>query len=137
MSARDLLADRSRWSPVHIATDVDGRWVPVGDNNAVRFNLQGAVIRAAGRRARDAMKAAESALRTCSSEAFARTLVSPRAMTHTEALAWLHGAVSALAAQVVSEQPPTSRSGVSGLMLRVTEADAISRKTTGTGGDDE
>ena len=97
-SARDLLGDGSRWSPVHIAEDGDGRWVPVGDDSATRFNLVGAVIRAAGYRAREAMKAVESVLRTCSSEMFARTLTSARPMTHTEAVEWLETAAAALTA---------------------------------------
>ena len=136
-SARDVLADSSHWSPVHIATDEGGRWVPVGYGNAVRFNLQGAVIRAAGSRARDVMNAAESALRTCSSETFARTLSSSRSMTHAEALEWLDGAVSVLAARMVGSPPARSRSAISGLMLRVSNADAVSRRTTGTDGDDD
>ena len=136
-SARDLLGDRSRWSPVHIATDEKGRWVPVGDDNAVRFNLQGAVIRAAGHRARDAMKATESALRTRASEVFARTLRSPRPMRYTEALEWLDAAISVLAMQMGRELPARPRSSVSGLMLRVREGDAIARQATGTGEDEE
>jgi hypothetical protein len=136
-SARDLLADRFSWSPVHIATDKNGRWVPVGNRSAARFNLQGAVIRAAGSRARDAMKAAESVLRTCSSEAFASTLTSPRRMTHAEARAWLEAAISALTAQMGREMPARSPTGVSGTMLKASEADAIARQTTGTGGDED
>ena len=104
---------------MHIATDEDGRWVPVGSGSAVRFNLLGAVIRTAGFRARDAMKTAESALLVCSSETFARTLSSPRPMRHAEALAWLEGAISALRAQMNGEVPApaqstTSESGDSG-----------------------
>jgi len=58
-------------------------------------------------------------------------------MTHAETLEWLHRAISALAGQVSNESTTTSRSGVSGTMLRVSEIDAISRRTTGTDGDDE
>lgn len=136
-SARDLLAEKSRWSPVHIATDDNGRWVPVGHGGATRFNLQGAVIRAAGYRARDAMKATESALRACSSEVFARTLNSPRPMMHGDALAWLDAAIAALAAHMATGVPPTAQSGSSGLMLRVSPEDAVARQTTGTDGDEE
>jgi hypothetical protein len=138
-SARDLLADRTRWSPVHIATDENGRWVPVGNDSAVRFNLQGAVIRAAGYRARDAMKAAESALRTCSTETFARTLTSPRPMTHPEALAWLEAAISALMARMSGDvaASASSRAGVSGTILKVSEADVLARQTTGTDDDEK
>lgn len=136
-SARELLADISRWSPLHMATDENRRWVPVGNDNAARFNLQGAVIRAAGYHARDAMKTAENALRTCSSDAFASTLRSPRPMTHLEALEWLDAAIAVLAVEMGCELPATSRSSVSGLMLRVSEAEAIARQTTGTGDDDE
>ena len=132
-SARDLLEDRLRWSPVHIATDENGRWVPVGDDSATRFNLQGAVIRAAGHRARDVMKATEHALRAYSSESFARTLLSPRPMRHAEALEWLNTAISVLALQL----PEKPRSAVSGMMLRVSEADTSVRRATGTDEDDE
>src|SRR5215471_6675308 len=92
-SARNLLSDASRWSADHIAADVNGRWVPVGSDGARRFNLQGAVIRAAGYRARDAMKAAENTLGSVSSTAFARVLTSPQVMTHSEALAWLYSSI--------------------------------------------
>jgi hypothetical protein len=78
------------------------------------------------------MKEAESALRACSSETFARTLTSPRPMTHTEALAWLDTAASLLGAF-----PAKSTSAGSGLILKVSEAEAIGSQTTGTGGDDE
>jgi hypothetical protein len=135
--ARDLLADTSRWSSMHIATDENGRWVPVGHNDAARFNLQGAVIRAAGYRAREAMKVAESALRTCSSETFARTLMSPRPMTHAEALEWLDTAASILAMQMGRELRATSPSGISGFRLKVSEADAVPRRTTGTTDDND
>ena len=137
ISARDLLADRSCWSPVHMATDENERWVPVGHGTATRFNLQGAVIRAARYRARDVIRAAESALRTCSSETFARTLTTPRPMTHAEAVEWLGAAISVLATQMGSHWPARSPSGVSGLIKRVSLADAITRQTTGTDGDDE
>jgi hypothetical protein len=80
------------------------------------------------------MKGAESALRTCSSETFAKTLTSPRSITHTEALAWLEATVSVLTAQMGSALPAAG-SGTSGVMLRVSEADGIPRRTTGTGGD--
>jgi len=132
-SARQLLADASHWSPVHIATDANGRWVPVGDASAERFNLQGAVIRAAGFRAREVMKRTESALGACSSEGFARTLTSPRSMTHAEALAWLDAAASLLAVLPARY----ASSGASGLILKVSEAEAIARRTTGTDGDDD
>jgi hypothetical protein len=135
-SAQDLLADGSRWSPLHIATDENGRWVPVGNRSAMRFNLQGAVIRAAGYRARDAMKAVDSVLRPCSSDAFASTLTSSRPVTHEEALAWLGLAASALTAQMNSEAPVRSPTGVSGTMLKVAEANAIARQKTGTDGDE-
>ena len=136
-SARDLLAERSRWSPVHIATDENGCWVPVGHIDAVRFNLQGAVIRRAGYRAREAMKAAESALRTCAAETFARTLMAPRPMTHLEALEWLDAAISLLAMQMGRVLRAGSPSSVSGLMLKVSAAAAIPRQTTGTDDDEE
>jgi len=136
ISARDLLADGSRWSPLHIAVDENDHWVPVGQINAARFNLQGAVIRAAGYRARDAIRAAENALRNCSLETFARTLITPRPMTHAEALEWLETAVSLLTTQMVSEQPARSSSAVSGLMTKISETDASTRQTTGTDDDD-
>jgi hypothetical protein len=130
-AARRLLADGSRWSPVHIATDANGRWVPVGTTDATRFNLQGAVIRAAGFRAREVMKDAESALRMRSSDTFAGMLASPRQMTHAEALAWLDTAASLLVSLSAAS------SAGSGLMLKVSEAEATVRRTTGTDGDDE
>lgn len=136
-SARDLLADGSRWSPVHIATDENGRWVPVGNADATRFNLLGAVIRAAGTRARDAMKTTELALRKCSSDAFARTLTSSRPMTLPEALSWLDAAISLLATDVGHAPSATARTSTSGLMLKVSQADTAARQTTGTDGDDE
>jgi hypothetical protein len=132
-AARRLLEDPSHWSPVHMAADANGRWVPVGDTSAERFNLQGAVIRAAGFRAREVMKMTESALGACSSEGFARTLMSPGSLTHSEALAWLDGAASLLAMLPARY----SSSGVSGLMLKVSEAQAIARRTTGTDDDDD
>jgi hypothetical protein len=110
--------------------------MPVGSLTATRFNLLGAVIRAAGHRARDAMKAAENALRTCSSEAFARTLASSRPMTHAEAVAWLETAV-ALIARTGSELPQASPSHSSGLMLKVSAADTAAKQTTGTGGGED
>jgi hypothetical protein len=83
------------------------------------------------------MKATESALRTCSSETFARTLMSPQPMTHAEAFEWLDSAISVLAMQMGRELRATSPSGVSGLRLKVSEADAVPRRTTGTTDDDE
>jgi hypothetical protein len=139
VSARDMLADESRWSPVHIATDEDGRWLPVGSHQASRFNLQGAVIRAAGHRARDAMKTTESALRACSSAKFATTLTVPRPMTQVESLDWLDTAISSLAAQIRRDELASSKSqsAISGLRRRVTDIDATPRKTTGTGDDED
>jgi hypothetical protein len=134
-SARNLLSDESRWSDVHIAADVDGRWVPVGSDAAVRFNLQGAVIRAAGYRARDAMKTAEIALGSALSVPFARALTSPQAMTHSEALAWLDAASSSLTPQL-SEQAMREVGG-SGFRLRFSAVAEEPQKTTGTDDDEE
>ena len=134
-SARNLLSDASCWSAVHIAADVNGRWVPVGSDAARRFNLQGAVIRAAGYRARDAMKAAEGALQGVSSATFARVLTSPQAMTHTEALAWLDAAISSLTPEL-SEQAMREVAG-SGFRLRFPVVEEMPRDTTGTDDSEE
>ena len=134
-SARSLLADVSCWSAAHIAADGNGRWVPVGSNDARRFNLQGAVIRAAGHRAREAMKAAESALGSASSPGFARVLTSPHAMTHAQALAWLDSAIFTLTPPL-SEEAMREVAG-SGFRLRFPVVDDIPRSTTGTDDDEE
>lgn len=134
-SARNLLSDASRWSAVHIAADINGRWVPVGSDAARRFNLQGAVIRAAGYRARDAMKGAEGALGSVSSPTFARVLTSPQVMTHAEALAWLDTAISSLTPEL-SEQARREVAG-SGFRLRFPAIDQMPRDTTGTDDNEE
>jgi hypothetical protein len=129
-SARSILSDASCWAAAHIAADVNGRWVPVGSDDARRFNLQGAVIRAAGYRARETMKAVESALGGASSATFARVLTSPQAMTHTEALEWLDAAISSLTPQL-SEEAMREVAG-SGVRLRFPAIEDVPRNTTGT-----
>jgi hypothetical protein len=104
-----------------MAADDHGRWLPVGSDEATRFNLRGAVIRVAGHRARDAVKALEDALRGCSSATFAATLTSPTPLTHAESLWWLDQAIERLRAQ------NGRGSEVSGLRPRVTDETEMER----------
>lgn len=113
--ARRLLADPDRWSAHHYAEDENGRWVPVGSSRAVRFNLEGALVRSAGLRAREAMSAAAPVFRESSPGLYPRMFTTPRAMTRSEAFLLLDAAIAQL---LPAGAPPSRSRGSSGLRIR-------------------
>lgn len=84
--ARTLLTDPSHWASRHYAEDDTGRWVPVGSSRAVRFSLEGALVNAAGRDAREALPAILELFREVSSDAVVRLKPTSASLTHAEAL---------------------------------------------------
>ena len=96
--ARALLTDSSRWSGRHYAEDETGRWTPVGSAHAARFNLEGGLIRAAGRDTREALVAAFKVFGEVSPQALVRLKTSSPALTHAEALSLLDDAMAHLSA---------------------------------------
>lgn len=52
-----MVDDPTRWAERNFAEDLAGGWVPVGSERAVKFNLAGAVIKAAGASSREVMRA--------------------------------------------------------------------------------
>jgi hypothetical protein len=53
----ELIADSTRWTERYFAEDKSGKWVPVGSQEAVRFNLAGAFINSAAPASREAVRA--------------------------------------------------------------------------------
>jgi hypothetical protein len=87
--ARTLLSEPSSWSARYYAEDESGRWVPVGSSAAVRFNLEGALVHAAGRDVRGALPAIFELFGAVSAKALARLKTSPSALTYREAVSLL------------------------------------------------
>jgi len=92
--ARALLSDPSHWTGRHYAENAEGRWIPVGSSQATRFNLEGALVHAAGRDAREALAAIFDVFGEASPEILARlrSTLAP-SLTHSEALALLDAAI--------------------------------------------
>jgi two-component system cell cycle response regulator len=84
--ARVLIASEDRWIPQGYAQDREGRWRPVGSDDAVRFSVLGAIVRVSGG-SRDITTASRRALRAAASDLYMK-MSSPREeLTHAEALA--------------------------------------------------
>jgi len=106
--ARTLLSDPSRWSDQHYAEDESGRWIPVGSSQAARFNLEGALMHAAGRDAREAIAAIFDVFAVTAPQELERLKRRPSStLTHAEAIALLDQAMRQL-----SEPPVRKQSGV-------------------------
>lgn len=93
--ARKTLSDPSHFSGRYFAEDASGRWCPVGASQAVRFNLEGALVHAAGTDARDALSALFEIFAVASptlSERLKHRAVAP--LMHDEALAMLDDAIA-------------------------------------------
>lgn len=111
--AHTILSDAKHWTPRHYAEDAAGRWAPVGSEQARRFNLEGALVHAAGGNARSALAAILGVFREIAPEAPARMkATATSSLTHPEALALLELAMAHL-----SVRPARKRSGTH---LRVT-----------------
>jgi hypothetical protein len=107
--ARVILEDPERWSGHYFAADHAGHWVPVGNDGATRFNLDGALIRAAGDMGREAAAAIKSLFALSCPRLFHRVSSTTQPLTHKEALEVLDAAIERLCAP---------RSSSSGFRLR-------------------
>jgi len=125
--ARMLLSDPGNWSPRYYAEDEHGRWVPVGSSAAVRFNLEGALVHAAGRDVRGALPAIFEIFGAVSAEALARLKNASTSLTHREAVALIDDAMAKLSAPSV----PTR----SELRPRAIAPGDATRRNSGTDGD--
>lgn len=94
--ARTLLSDPRSWSSRYYAEDDEGRWVPVGSSAATRFNLEGALVHAAGRDVRVALPAILELFGVVSADARSRLKNAPASLTHSEALQLLDDTMAKL-----------------------------------------
>jgi hypothetical protein len=109
--ARTLLSDPHSWSGRYYAEDESGRWVPVGSSAAVRFNLEGALVHAAGRDVRGALPAIFEIFGAVSTTALARLKSAPSSLTHEDAITLLDDAMAKLSSPSIptrSELRPRS-----------------------------
>jgi hypothetical protein len=123
--ARTLLSDAHGWSSRYYAEDQSGRWVPVGSSAAVRFNLEGALVHAAGRDVRGALPAIFELFGEVSTRALARLKATPSALTYSEAVSLLDESMAKLSSPGVprnSEVRPLTAA-----------ADDTTRRDSGTG----
>lgn len=93
---QSLIADPRRWTEHHFAEDKAGKWVPVGSEHAVRFNLAGAVIRSAGPASREAMRALTELLSNTALMVDSRVLGQAHGVLHSQALELLGLAIRQL-----------------------------------------
>lgn len=94
--ARTLLSEPSSWSSRYYAEDDSGRWVPVGSSAAARFNLEGALVHAAGRDVRGALPAIFELFGAVSATALARLKTSPSSLTYRDAVSLLDDTMAKL-----------------------------------------
>jgi hypothetical protein len=92
--ARSLICSAERWIPRGFAEDADGRWRPVGSDDAVRFSVLGALVRVGGG-SRELAQSARKLLQECAPETYAR--MASATLTHADALTMLDAAVARLA----------------------------------------
>jgi two-component system cell cycle response regulator len=96
--ARVLIASEERWIPQGYAQDREGRWRPVGSDDATRFSVLGAIVRVSGG-SRDITTSSRRALREAAPHLYMK-LNSPREeLTHDEALALLDLTIAYMQAQ--------------------------------------
>jgi|GEM_PF-5060277 len=105
--ARALVADQERWLPAGFAANANGRWVPVGSKDAVRFSLLGAVIRAGGK----AVWLASAADRYLAGSLREKLTTGSSVLSHAETLTALDALIAAYEvnepfAPPVSSEPP-------------------------------
>jgi len=106
--AHTMLSDANHWCPRHYAEDAAGQWIPVGSEQAERFNLEGALVHAAGRDARSALAPILEIFRAVSPEALARLkTTSSAALTRSQALALLEAAIAHLSFRTVRKRSGT------------------------------
>jgi hypothetical protein len=106
--AYTTLSDSSRWSARHYAEDSTGRWAPVGSEQARRFNLEGALMHAAGSDARSALAPILEIFQAIDPAAPARRrATSTNLLTRSEALALLEAAMAHLSFRPVRKQSGT------------------------------
>ena len=93
IEARALIASEQNWIPQGYAANEDGDWRPIGNEDAVRFTLLGAIVRA-GKGSRQILTAA----RTLFDEVAPAAKLGARdnELTHAESLAILDKAVAVL-----------------------------------------
>jgi hypothetical protein len=102
------LSDPRRWSARHYAENAAGQWTPVGSKQAQRFNLEGALVHAAGRDARSAVPAILEVFDAIAPEARARMKATSTALlTHSEALELLESTIAHLSLRSVRKQSGT------------------------------
>ena len=86
--ARVLISSEDRWIAQGYAQDREGRWRPVGSDDAVRFSVLGAIVRVSGG-SRDVTTASRRVLREAAPDVYLK-MSSPREeLTHAEALTLL------------------------------------------------
>ncbi|MDB4994601.1 MAG: hypothetical protein JWM74_2033 [Myxococcaceae bacterium] len=93
--ARTLIESPERWSTSWYAADAHGRWRPAECEDAVRFSLIGALIRA-GARPRDVMDAARVHLDSGAADLYERLASADAELSHAESLEVLDILIAAL-----------------------------------------
>ncbi len=102
--ARILISSEDRWIPQGYAQDREGRWRPVGSDDAVRFSVLGAIVRVS-RGSRDVTTASRRVLREAAPETYMK-MSSPREeLTHAEALGLLDRTIAFLQARSATPAP--------------------------------
>lgn len=91
-----LIADARRWTGCNFAEDEAGRWVPVGSERAVKFNLAGALIKSAGTMSRQATHAFTELLTRAARPVDSLMLSGPDQRLHSQALEVLAVAIEQL-----------------------------------------
>ena len=105
--ARALIEVPSAWIPSGYAADSFGRWRPVGSEDAVRFSLIGAIVRAGGK-IKQLMDLAEDVLAPQSRSLYEILRARPSELTHAESLEILDVLLAGMAQQ---GRPPPKQSG--------------------------
>ena len=96
-AARMLVSDPAKWNRRNYAEDESGRWVPVGSDRAVTFNLMGALVRAAGASNRHALGPILQAFADTSPQFWGQWTRDPlRPLTREQALMMLDRAIAHL-----------------------------------------
>ena len=95
VEARALIASEQDWIPRGYAANESGEWRPIGNGDAVRFTLLGAIVRA-GRGSRQLLTAARALFDEVAPTLAVKLGARDSELTHAESLAILDSAVAVL-----------------------------------------
>lgn len=100
-AARALVSDPAKWNGRNYAEDAEGRFVPVGSERAVSFDLKGALVRAAKNAPRSSLQEIFQVFAETSPRLYAQ-LLSQRPLTREQALEILDRTIEQLSRQSLS-----------------------------------